>query len=262
MAAKALCYLMVTFMFLVSTVAKPQPPSFDQNHSDFTQLLKSVVEIKGATSEVNYKKLKKEPVLFNKYLKTISKVSEATFNSFSEQEQIAFLINAYNAFTLKLIVDNYPVISIKKIGGLFSSPWKMKFIRLLGKDRSLDEIEHSWLRKKYKEPRVHFAVNCASIGCPALRAEAYVATQLNAQLDEQAKFFLRDGVRNQIDIRNKKLNLSKIFDWFKEDFESTGGVQKFVSTIITDDPTVREALATSTYSLSFTDYDWNLNDLK
>jgi Protein of unknown function, DUF547 len=236
--------------------------AFDQSHKDLDTILKDVVVVNGAVSQVNYKKLSKMAVLFNKYLKETSKVTQKEFDTFNEKQQVAFLINSYNAFTLKLIVDNYPVKSIKKIGGILSSPWKMKFIVLLGKNRSLDEIEHEWLRKKYNEPRVHFAVNCASIGCPALRNEAYLAEKLDEQLTEQAKLFLRDGVRNQFDHEKKILKLSKIFDWFKEDFTKTGTLQAFVTPYLTDDPLLRKALESETYEIEFTDYDWDLNETK
>ena len=208
---------MRALLFIISMTFGLQATAFDHEHKDLTTLLGKVVSysgVGGAESKVDYKKLQKEPLLLNKYIKEMSQVSKKQFDSFSKTEQQAFLMNAYNAFTLKLVVDHYPVKSIKKIGGLFSSPWKMKFIRLLGKEMTLDEIEHETLRKNYNEPRVHFAVNCASIGCPRLRNEAFVASRLDAQLEEQTKIFMRDTSRNKIDLKNKKLKISKIFDWF------------------------------------------------
>jgi hypothetical protein len=146
---------------------------------------------------------------------------------------------------------------------MFSSPWKIKFFKLFDKDTTLDEIEHEMLRKNYTEPRVHFAVNCASIGCPALRNEAYVGARLNAQLDEQTAIFLKDTTRNQIDAKNKKLKVSKIFSWFEDDFKKNGSsVQKFVAPYMTEDKNIINMLNQNQFSVSYLNYDWNLNSLK
>ena len=136
---------------------------------------------------------------------------------------MAFLINAYNAFTVEKILTRYPDIkSIRDFGKVFGNPWKDKFFTLLGQECTLDGIEHEMLRKHgaYDEPRVHFAVNCASIGCPMLREEAYVAERLDAQLEEQAERFLSDRTRNRYSAQTGALEVSKIFDWFKEDWTS------------------------------------------
>lgn len=254
--------------FLIAGLALPlQAQAYDHNHQDLTELLGKVVVYKGignAESQVDYKKLQKEPKLLNKYLKEMGKVPKKTFESWTKDQQKAFLINAYNAFTLKLVVDHYPVNSIKKIGGLFSTPWKMKFIRILGRaDVTLDQIEHKMLRKNYNEPRVHFAVNCASIGCPRLRNEAFTAEKLEAQLEEQTKLFMLDTTRNELDASNKVLRLSKIFDWFEEDFTKDGNtVSKFASKYMTEDPAIKAALVAGEYKVKHLSYDWDLNDLK
>ncbi|MEO0336933.1 MAG: DUF547 domain-containing protein, partial [Pseudomonadota bacterium] len=214
---------------------KKQPVGFDHSHKLFTEVLGNFVIVSGAKSTVNYKGLKKSPSQLNSYLGQLSAVSKKDYAKFSKEQKMAFLINAYNGFTLKLIIDNYPVKSIKDIGGLFSSPWKKEFFKLLGGDMYLDKIEHKILRKKFKEPRIHFAVNCASIGCPALRGEAFTADRLNVQLEEQAKIFLRDSSRNSIKKSKKEIHLSKIFDWFDGDFKRGGSsVQKFVAPYMTD----------------------------
>jgi Protein of unknown function, DUF547 len=134
---------------------------------------------------------------------------------------MAFLINAYNAFTVELILTKYPgLASIKDLGSMFSSPWKPKWIPLLGGKVSLDDIERGMLRERgrFDDPRVHFGVNCASIGCPPLREEAFVAERLDAQLDEQALRFMSDRTRNRFDAAARRLELSKIFDWYGDDF--------------------------------------------
>jgi hypothetical protein len=164
---------------------------------------------------------------------------------------MAFLINAYNAFTVEKILTRYPDIrSIWDFGKIFGNPFKDEFFMLLGRKMSLDGIEHGLLRKNYREPRVHFAVNCASVGCPMLREEAYAAARLERQLEEQAVRFLSDRSRNRY--RDGRLEVSKIFDWFKDDFEPR---QAYF---------VRYAKALGypggEVPLTFLDYDWSLND--
>jgi hypothetical protein len=114
------------------------------------------------------------------------------------------------------------------------------------------------LRPRYKEPRVHYAVNCASVGCPMLREEAYVAERLDRQLDEQARRFLSDRSRNRV--RDGKLQVSKIFDWFKEDFEPRGRYFAPYAKLLSDDPSQQKLLAAAALPISFLDYDWLLND--
>lgn len=233
---------------------------FDHNHEAWSQILKDHVLVVGSTTQFKYKKLKSNSESFNKYLTELSLVSQKEFDHWSPHQQIAFLINAYNAFTVKLIIDNYPVKSIKNIGGLFTKPWKIDFFHLFGKQHHLDWIEHEVLRKNYKEPRIHFAVNCASIGCPALRNEAYTAEKLDQQLDDQAKLFLKDNSRNYI--KENTLNLSKIFDWFEEDFSHKHPhVQAFVAPYITENPRLLERLRNNKFNIRYTSYDWSLNEV-
>ncbi len=229
---------------------------FDHSHGIWNKVLCQFVVTKGAASQVHYAKLKSNPGELNHYLATLSKVDKKSFDSWSKNQQMAFLINAYNAFTVKLIIDNYPVTSIKKIGGWFGSPWKKKFFKLLDEDSFLDRIEHEQLRPIYKDPRVHFAVNCASIGCPRLRPEAYRADQLDQQLDDQAKLFLLDTERNYVDLKGQTLHLSKIFDWFKEDFKPSP--LDYVAPILGGVSAQADQLRR--YKVKFLDYDWNLND--
>ncbi len=239
------------------------PAPYDQSYQDLNEALQKFIVVNGAVSQVDYKKLRANQIKLLAHLKNTSAVSQKTYDTFSEKEKIAFLINAYNAFTLKLVLDNYPVKSIKKIGSIFKTPWKLKFFRLLGVERSLDDVEHNMLRKDFSEPRVHFAINCASVGCPGLRNEPYTADKLDAQLTDQATQFLRDGVRNVLDPAGKKLKVSMIFKWFDEDFKKNGStVQKFVSQFITDDPLVKKDLEADAYELSYTDYDWDINEAK
>lgn len=225
--------------------------AFDHTHAEFTEVLR--VHVKGATCD--YAALKKSPQKLESYLASLASVKESDFQTWTESRQIAFLANLYNASTLKLVVDHYPVKSIKDIGGLLSSPWKQPVVGLFGEKVTLDHVEHGLLRKNYREPRVHFAVNCASIGCPNLRAEAFQADTLDAQLDEQARLFLSDKTRNRVE--GKTLYLSPIFDWFAEDFTRAGLLAEFVAPYFPADD--RKAIASGGLKVRFTDYNWSLN---
>ena len=255
--------------------------AFDLRHPAWDALLKKhVVPAQGGkASQVRYAGFKQDEAALKSYTESLSKVSETEFKAFSKTQQMAFLINAYNAFTVQLILTKYPDLkSIRDLGGTFSSPWKLKFFRLLGQEAWLDQIEHEILRKKgeYDEPRVHFAVNCASIGCPALREEAFTADKLDVQLEEQAVRFLSDRSRNRYNAQRELLEVSKIFDWFKEDWQSgyrgigndrtpiTSREQYFgkYARLLTDKPDEQKAVAAGKLDIRFHDYDWNLNDVK
>ncbi len=162
----------------------------------------------------------------------------------SDQEQLAFYINAYNILTVQLIIDHWPVASIRDIGSIFRGPWD---IPMLG-DLTLDEIEHEIIRS-YGEPRIHFAVNCASISCPDLRTEPYTAGQLDHQLEDQTRRFLANPGKG-LGWENGTARVSRIFRWYDEDFEEPAGVLGFVQRY-TDKPIgqVRANLP----------YDWRLN---
>jgi len=166
---------------------------------------------------------------------------------------MAFLINAYNAFTVEKILSRYPDLrSIWDFGRIFGNPFKDEFFTLLGRPMSLDGIEHGLLRKDYRDPRVHYAVNCASVGCPMLREEAYVAARLERQLEEQAARFLSDRSRNRW--HDGRLEVSKIFDWFREDFEPRQAYFARYASLL--------GYPGGEAPLSFLDYDWSLNDFR
>ncbi|WP_411825664.1 DUF547 domain-containing protein [Luteolibacter sp. AS25] len=241
---------MKTLVSLFFATALSAHAAFDHNHEKFTEVLRENVK----NEEVNYAGLKKSPGKLGTYIENLADVSKSDFKKWNDDQQIAYLINLYNAATLKLIIDNYPIKSIRDIG----SPWKQKRVKLFGARVSLDHIEHEILRKDYREPRIHFGVNCASIGCPALRPEAFVASRLDSQLDEQARNFLRDSSKNRLDAKNNTLYLSQIFDWFKEDFvKKSGSVKNFITPYFPakDQPIIkRDGL-----KIKNTDYDWSLN---
>jgi len=232
-------------------------------HKPWDELLKKHVVVidGGKASQLRYAGMAQQRAALKIYLDSLSGVKEAQFNTWSKPEQMAFLINAYNAFTVEKILTRYPDIkSIWDFGRIFGDPFKDEFFVLLGGKRSLNWIEHETLRKIYGDPRIHYAVNCASVGCPMLREEAYVAARLEAQLDEQARRFLSDRSRNRL--REGRLELSKIFVWFKEDFEPRSKYFAGYAQVLGDDARQREAVRSEQLPLRFLDYDWSLNDAK
>jgi hypothetical protein len=258
--------------------AQAPAAGFDHSHAAFTALLKKHVVLinSGRSSQVNYKAFAQDRAALKSYLDSLSRVSETEFNGWTKAQRMAFLVNAYNGFTLELILQHYPVKSIKDIGGTFDNRWKRKFFKLLGQDSYLDKIEHEILRKPgaYNEPRVHYGVNCASIGCPALREEAFVADRLTAQLEEQAVRFLSDRTRNRF--ANGKLEVSMIYKWFDEDWEKgyTGVDGKTpaiksreeyfarYAKLLADSPADQALIASGKVPITHLDYDWSINDKK
>jgi hypothetical protein len=230
--------------------------AFDHAHPSWDALLKKHVVLLdgGKASQLRYADMARERTALKAYLQTLSGVSEREFEAWSRAEQMAFLINAYNAFTVEKVLTRYPAIaSIWDFGKLFGNPFRERFFVLFGQPRSLDDLEHGILRKTYREPRIHFAVNCASVGCPMLREEAYRAIDLEKQLEQQAQRFLSDRSRNRM--RDGRLEVSKIFDWFKQDFEPRHQYFLKYADILGLPPGASPPLA-------FLDYDWSLNDFR
>ena len=240
------------------------------DHQIFNQVLNDTVIATPFTTMVDYARLKKSPDELGRYLAQLSAVTQEDFNGWSKSERLAFLINAYNAWTLKLIVDDYPKIkSIRELGSFFSSPWQKDFIPLFGTTVSLDHIEHTLIRDadSYQDARIHFAVNCASIGCPALRQEAYTAQNLEQQLDHQTFQFLSDKSRNYV--AGDQLYLSKIFDWYDEDFargwNGSQSLSQFLlkySDALDLNSAQKSLLQEDKFDIEFLSYDWNLNDVQ
>jgi len=273
--------LLVSGLFLVLTVGSATAQSFDHSHAAWSALLKKHVVLVdgGKASQTRYTGFQQDRALLKGYLDALSKVTQAEFDGWSKAQRMAFLINAYNAFTVEKILTRYPKInSIWDFGKVFGNPFKDRFFTLFDREFTLDGIEHETLRKPgaYDEPRVHFAVNCASIGCPMLREEAYVAGRLDVQLEEQARRFLSDRSRNHFNSGTGRLEVSRIFDWFKEDW--TSGYRGFegksapvrsreqyfsgYAALLADDPQNRKAIEGQQAELRFLDYDWTLNDVK
>lgn len=254
--------------FALMLASLPLQAAFDSTHKQWDLLLKQYVHwsADGTTTRVDYAGFRKDQLRLQGYLKEISSVSRQEYSRWTWQEQQAFLINAYNAHTVSLVLTRYPdLVSIKDLGGIFSSPWKLKFFTLLGEKRGLDDIEHNLLRgdKRYRDPRIHFAVNCASIGCPALRDEAYTAAKLDSQLEDQTLRFLKDKTRNHLNLQSGEYSISAIFKWYGEDFDRhSGGVNAFLIRYSGKTGLSQKDMAfikSARFKVRFLDYDWSLN---
>lgn len=238
---------------------------FEHSHSLWNAILQKHVreQNNGRTTTVDYAALKKNPERLKEYLSILSNVKHSEFKTFTSSDQIAFLVNVYNAFMVSLVVDHYPIKSVKELGIPFVGPWKKSFITVLGGKHSLDDIEHGMLRKNYSESRIHFGVNCASVSCPPLRAEAFVGNRLGQQFDEQAKLFFSNDAENRFDPARKTLRLNPILKWFNGDFSKTGdiGTVLYVSKYL---PSLNKvlndgALKAADVALEYGNYNWDLN---
>jgi len=254
-------------LLLLAMTALGAPPAhaeIDRSHTAWTALLvrhAKLQDARGTASRVDYAGFARERAELRRYLDSLARVTPAELGALPRADQIAFWINAYNAATVELILTEYPKrASIRDYGSLLRSPWRKPFVRLLGEKLTLDQIEHERLRgeRGYGEPRIHFAVNCASIGCPMLREEAFTGAKLEAQLEQQTLRFLSDRARNRYDPRTRVLALSSIFDWYAGDFAG-GDLRRFLAPYADALGASRASLAAS--EIEFLDYDWRLNDL-
>ncbi len=247
---------------------------FDHAHKAWGDLLKKHVKYvqNGNASKVDYAGFMKDRAALKAALDTYSKVPKADFDQWPKPQQQAFLMNAYNAFTIEKILTRYPGIkSIRDFGTVFGNPWKDKVFTLFGQPSYLDQIEHEILRKDgvYDDPRVHVAVVCASIGCPMLRNEAFTPANLEASLEDGMKRFLADRTRNRLAPDSKKLEISRIFDWYGKDFEkghkgyaSVKATMARYADQLADNPADRALVRDLKADVAFLEYDWSLNDTK
>ncbi|NEQ41820.1 MAG: DUF547 domain-containing protein [Okeania sp. SIO3I5] len=234
------------------------------NYQTYTSILKEYVNDQGL---VDYEKLKENRQQLDEFNSAIGTVTPSTYNSWTDSEKIAFLINAYNSLTLESIIDSYPTKSIRRIPGV----WKIRKFDVAGEKMTLDHIEHQILRKEFNEPGIHVALVCAAISCPPLRQEPYTGKQLEKQLDDQAKRFLGNSQAFRIDSENNAIYLSSIFKWFGQDFEKNygqdpniDGLNKTETAIVnyarkyvnSDD---KKFLAKGVYKVKYSNYDWSLN---
>ena len=219
------------------------------DHGIYAELLHKYVK----DGVVSYQGFKNEEASLDRYLAVIE---ETRTSLLPGNERLAFYINAYNAWTIKLILGKYPgVKSIKELGGLFSTPWKKKICRIDGKVLSLDDLEHGIIRPGFQDPRIHFAVNCASKSCPPLLSEPYRGEGLDRQLDGAARAFINDPRRNRLD--GSTLYVSRIFDWYGEDFKE--GVIGFFLKYAEGDMQKGLTAGKDRIRIEYLDYDWSLN---
>ena len=223
-------------VFAQKAIKKTTAPT-NNTYTTWTILLKKYVK----AGVVDYKGIKADPD-FEAFLGALQ--ADIPAATASREAQMAYWINVYNAFTIKLIVDNYPVKSIKDINK--GEPWKKEWIQIAHTTYSLDNIENDILRKKYKDARIHFAINCAARACPPLRAEAFAADKLEAQLEEQTTNFVNSQTNV---IGGNALKISSIFSWFKADFGDVPAfLRKYSRTKFGASPTI-----------AYQKYDWSLN---
>jgi hypothetical protein len=246
--------------------------NFDHGYAAWDALLRRHVSWNeaGVASSVSYRGFGAERAALKQVLDDFSAVARADYDAWSSPQRLAFLVNAYNAFTVELILTRYPDLkSIKDLGSLFQSPWKRSFFSLLGAERTLDFIEHEMIRAPgaFDDPRIHFVLVCASVGCPALRPEAIRPERLDAQFDDSLRRFLADRSRNRYDPRSGRLEVSRIFDWYRGDFEkghrgiaSREALFARYADVLADDPKDRQAVREARVAIGFLDYDWSLND--
>lgn len=253
--ARVASALVLLLLVAGATSAGAACTEMDHTHAAWTALLRERVR----DGRVDYAALARDDAALNAYLATLSGTCAADYERWTTPQRIAFWLNAYNAFTVRLILDHYPLASIRRIGWLPGAAFRERFISMAGLKGgtiSLDDIEHRTLRSAFREPRIHFALVCAARSCPVLRDEAYRAGDLDRQLDDQGRVFLHDPTKNRVDVAAKTLYLSSIFDWFRDDFvAAAGSVPAFVSPYLDDVGTpVRR------FAVEFLDYDWSLND--
>lgn len=241
----------VTASLASSAVAAKGAAGADVDHAPFTKLLKEHV----LDGVVDYPALGRKRSALDGYLQSLRAVDEKTLAARPTSAQLAYYLNLYNAETLALLLDHPGVTSIRDIGGE-QGPWKLPRVKLFGQARTLDELEHEIIRKRYPDARVHFALVCAAKGCPKLRSEAYSAARLDAQLDEQARTFLRQTAR--FDAKTRTLTVSKLFEWFASDFSrDRESVPAYVAHYL--EPALAKQIAAGEVTLAYEEYDWSLN---
>jgi hypothetical protein len=273
--------IFIFYLLPMPTDLKAQNPSsaVSFSYNDYEAVMQSFVDNDGL---VDYKGLKADRDRLDAFADSIAKIDKKTFAKWSEKEKIAFWINAYNGLTLKTIIDNYPIKptfpasiihpknSIRQIPGVWD---KLKF-SIMDDKLTLDDIEHNILRQDFNEPRIHFAIVCASISCAKLSREAYTADNLDARLESQTRQFLNNRGKFFIDREKGAVYLSPYFKWFGRDFvKSYGTDEKYLKRSQTEraslnfisgylDEKDREYLLSAKYSITYLDYDWSLNEQK
>lgn len=228
-----------TFICMLSFVA------IQAQTSIFDSLLQKNVD---KTGRVDYQSLKNNETLLDNYLAYIQN-NEPT-KEWSSNKKKAFWINTYNAYTIKIILNNYPLKSIRDIKIDGKTAWKIPFVKVGQKRYTLDQIEHEILRKKFNDPRIHVGINCASVSCPRLWNFAFTEDNIASSLDNLMKVFINDTTRNKISKNN--VALSEIFNWFSKDFIKNGTIINYLNTYAA-------IKISEKASIKYLTYDWSLN---
>ena len=251
-SAYRLAFILPVLAIAVVAASPPLPAGAGKavDHGVYAELLRRHVR----NGQVDYDGFKQDEGKLDQYLAVLEAVDPQVL---STDERFAFYANAYNAWTIKLILGKYPGIdSIKQLGNFITSPWEKKIVHLNGQVLSLDNIEHDIMRPQFKDPRVHFAINCAAYSCPPLRSEPYEGSRLDAQLDDATRAFINNPGRNYLE--GNTLYLSKIFKWFAEDFKDdpVAFVRRYAQ------GSLKNALSTigSSLRVKYLPYDWSLNN--
>ena len=243
---------MVVAALVTATVAQPQDGG---RHSLFTEVLRAHV----SNGLVDYNGVAGDPK-FGRYLAQLARTNPDSIAG--RNERLALWINAYNAYTIKLIIDEQPETSIRDISlGLpvLFGPWSVSFANVGGTEYTLNEIEHDIIREQFRDARIHSALVCASMSCPKLREGAYEGAVLDCQLDEEAERFINDPVLNRFDTADGTVTISRIFDWYESDFEEdAGSVRLFLARYVTD-PEAKKLLWSEDLEFDYFPYDWSLN---
>lgn len=252
--------ILLNFTVLQSGSAMPATPAafafsqHDHLHASFDSLLHTYVDGFG----VRYSAWAADATDRGKLQRYLDRLAQQRIDGWPADAQLAFWINLYNAATLNLILDNYPTDSIKKLGALFSSPWKRKIITVAGRDLSLDDVEHNIIRKQFDDARIHFALNCAAVSCPPLAPFAFLPSKLDEQLDAVSAKALQH--ERWLEIGEDEIRVSKIFDWYKGDFEAySGSVRRFIARYR---PEQQAAILDESKKLKIMNYDWSLNEAR
>lgn len=254
----AACLLLGSTLLAPVGAAAGDCAAFDHQHRAWNELLQGHVR----DGVVDYAKLHRDDApLLRRYLGRLEATCNDDYATWTREQKLAFWINAYNAYTIRLILDHYPIDSIRRIGWLPGAAFRREFIpmqKLRGAVLSLQTIEDEILRTELAEPRIHFAIVCASRSCPALASAAYTADTLDAQLDAAARGFLADSTKNRWDPTTRTFELSAIFQWFKVDFEkAAGSVIAFVGRYV--EPSVAAGIREPGVETRILPYDWTLN---
>ncbi|MEM9300829.1 MAG: DUF547 domain-containing protein [Pseudomonadota bacterium] len=251
---------------LLGTLLLSQTADFDHGHRALADFYAPHVAVSddGAASTFAYAGAGGDRASLDAYLDSVARVTTATYNDWTPEQRLAFLINVYNASAIELLLDQETLPdSIRDIGSVFRPVWKRRFIDLFGEQVSLDNVEHGRIREDFEEPRIHVAVNCASCGCPALQPAPYTAGELEQQLEAAMRAFLGDRSRNRVDLDRRTVEVSKIFDWFESDFlDENGDIEPYFARYadaLADTEEERALLLGGDYRLRYTDYDWTIN---